>query len=478
MNQSYPVVVIGAGPIGLAAAAHLIERNQEVRVLEAGPSAGASMSGWGHIKLFSTWRYNIDTAARSLLETATDDYEGSWEAPRETRLPTGADMVTEYLKPLAEHPALAPNISYGHSVTRVARVGIDGKGFDKASSKERTESLFLVRTETASGTVDVVARAVIDASGTWHTPNPVGRSGVEALGEREAREAGFITSPLPDPLGSELERFAGKTILVLGAGHSAANTLISLGRLRQKHPETQIFWGLRGVANPVRLYGGGAADELPARGQLGTSLRRFVENGDITVLENMSVTGMAIGEMLTVEVADGRSFDVDFLVPATGFRPNLGMLSELRLNLDEIVEAPRVLAPLIDPEFHSCGTVTAHGERVLAHPENNFYIVGMKSYGRAPTFLMATGYEQVRSIAASLAGDRAAADLVELDLPETGVCSTDLGGTCDMPETSETAASCEEPEAASCCGTPEPATIGFATGTVHGHAELLADQKG
>lgn len=109
------------------------------------------------------------------------------------------------------------------------------------------------------------------------------------------------------------------------------------------------------------------------------------------------------------------------------------MLSELRLNLDPAVEAPAQLGPLIDPEFHSCGSVEPHGERVLAHPEKNFYVVGMKSYGRAPTFLMATGYEQVRSIAASLAGDRDAADAVHLELPETGVCTTDLGGSCDAP---------------------------------------------
>ena len=192
--------------------------------------------------------------------------------------------------------------------------------------------------------------------------------------------------------------------MVLGAGHSAANTLISLGRLRQAHPDTQILWGLRGVANPVRLYGGGAADELPARGQLGTSLRRFVENGDIRILENASVTSLSAGAQLTVEFAGRRSLNVDFLVPATGFRPDLAPLAELRLDLDQIVEAPRQLAPLIDPEFHSCGTVTAHGARVLAHPEPDFFVVGMKSYGRAPTFLMATGYEQVRSVAAALAG--------------------------------------------------------------------------
>jgi len=480
MKQTYPVVVIGAGPVGLAAAAHLLERNQDVLVLEAGAAAGAAMASWGHIKLFSTWRYNIDAAARRLLETPTDTYSGQWEAPRETRLPTGAEMVSDYLEPLAKHPALAPKISYGQRVTHVTRIHPDGTSVDKTNSNQRNDSHFLVRTMTDTGPQEIIARAVIDASGTWNQPNPVGRSGIEAIGETAAREAGFITSPLPDPLGTDADRFAGKTILVLGAGHSAANTLISLGRLRQKHPSTTIFWALRKTANPVRLYGGGAADELPARGQLGTSLRRFVDNGDIQILENFAITSLESGARLTVHLSDTSSVDVDFLVPATGFRPNLSILSELRLDLDQIVEAPRELGPLIDPEFHSCGTVTAHGEKVLAHPEPNFYIVGMKSYGRAPTFLMATGYEQVRSIAAALAGDRAAADQVELELPETGVCTTDLSGSCDAPAPADAAASsCGTPEttADSCCSTPEPVTIGFATGTLHGHTELLSQEK-
>lgn len=474
MNQQYPVIIIGAGPIGLAAAAHLIERHQDVRVLEAGPSAGAAIQDWGHIKLFSTWKYNIDAASRRLLETPTGTYPGDWVAPRETRLPTGAEMVTNYLEPLAAHPALAPNISYGHRVTQITRIQAEGKSVDKTRTQGREDSLFLVRTQTAAGTEDLLARAVIDASGTWDTPNPVGRSGIEAIGETEARASGFITCPLPDPLGTDREAFAGKTIVVLGAGHSAANTLISLGRMRQQHPDTIILWGLRGEVNPVKLYGGGAADQLPARGQLGTSLRRFVENGDISIVENLSVSALDIGQQLTLDLAGGRNLVVDLLVPATGFRPDLTMLSELRLDLDTIVEAPSALGPLIDPEFHSCGTVTAHGESVLAHPETDFYIVGMKSYGRAPTFLMATGYEQVRSIAASLAGDRAAAENLELQLPETGVCSTDLGGSCDAPATGEPAAACgtEEPAADSCCGTPVPVSIGFGTGTLHGFTEL------
>ena len=148
------------------------------------------------------------------------------------------------------------------------------------------------------------------------------------------------------------------------------------------------------------------------------------------------IAGLAAADgAVTLTAADGRTLEADVVVPATGFRPNLDMLRELRLELDPGVEAPRELGPLIDPEFHSCGTVEPHGARMLAHPEQDFYIVGMKSYGRAPTFLLATGYEQVRSVAAALAGDREAADTVQLELPETGVCSSDIGTSCDVPAT-------------------------------------------
>lgn len=466
--MEYPVIIIGAGPIGLAAAAHLMEQHQQVQVLEAGSDVGAAMRSWGHIRLFSTWKYNIDAACRRLLETSSAGYAGDWAAPRETRLPYGDEMVREYLEPLAQHPSLAPRIAYNHRVKAVSRITSEGAGVDKGRSARREDSLFVVRCETPKGPRDLVARAVIDASGTWEQPNSVGRSGLEAIGEAEARAAGLITSPLPDPLGADLDRFVSRRVLVLGAGHSAANTLLSLGRLKQRHPDTEILWGLRGDANPIRLYGGGDADQLPARGQLGSSLRRFVENGSIKVLERVAVTEIRGTSDLTVSLADGRELVVDLLVPATGFRPDLSMLAELRLDLDPSVEAPRELGPLIDPEFHSCGTVSAHGERVLAHPEPGFYIVGMKSYGRAPTFLMATGYEQVRSIAAALAGDRTAADRVDLQLPETGVCSTDLAGSCDAPA----------PEVAedSCCA-PQPVTLGLSTGTLHGHTELRADKQ-
>lgn len=445
-----PVVVIGAGPVGLAAAAHLHERGLTPLVLEAGTEVGAAIRRWGHTRLFSPWQYNIDAAAEHLLEAA------GWIAPDPEALPTGTELVGQYLEPLAATEALASRIRTGTRVVAVSRAGLD-----KTRTTGREQAPLLIRTQQTDGTVqDQLARAVIDASGTWSSPNPLGQAGLEAPGEAEAREAGRITAALPEATGRDRKRFAGRHVLVVGAGHSAANTLLELADLAEDAPDTRISWAVR-LADVAKVYGGEDRDELAARGALGTRLRRLVESGAIQVHTSFTITGFTTtGQGLAVHAATptgDRELAVDVLVPSTGFRPDLGILAELRLELDPAVDAPRQLGPLIDPEFHSCGSVTPHGERMLAHPEPGFYIVGMKSYGRAPTFLMATGYEQVRSIAASLAGDQAAADNVELHLPETGVCSTDLGGSCDTP--APAAGNDAQSTGESCCTGPQPVSL-------------------
>lgn len=428
MSPALPIAIIGAGPIGLAAAAHLTERKQPFVVLESGGTVASAIESWQHVKLFSTWQYNLDRAAQRLLESQGEAGAIPWERPRATQLPTGRELIDTYLAPLAAHPAIAPHLRFRHRVTAITRASITGGSFDKTRTTGREAQPFLVRFTTPNGEGEVLARAVIDATGTWHSPNPVGRSGIPAIGEAAARKRATVTAPLPDPLGAERARFAGKRILVLGSGHSAATTLIALGRLRQQEPSTEILWGIRAVADANRLFGGGAADELPARGQLGVSLRRLVDSGAATLVEGVSVTALTAEagnapHPLTVDLADGRTLQVDLLVPATGFRPDHSITSELRLALDDPTEAPIAIGSLIAPEFHSCGTVPAHGATALAHPERNFYTVGAKSYGRAPTFLLATGYEQVRSVAAELSGDGEAARAVHLSLPQTGVCS-------------------------------------------------------
>jgi Pyridine nucleotide-disulphide oxidoreductase len=455
-----PVAIIGAGPVGLAAAANLIERGLTPVIFEAGDSVGASIRKWGHIRLFSPWKHNIDPASRRLLES-TD-----WTAPRLASLPFGAELVEQYLAPLANLPAFKAAMNLNSTVTAVSRVGLD-----KTHSRDRDERPFLVRVATANGTAtDHHVRAVIDASGTWDEANPLGQAGLPAPGEAEAVACGLITKPLPDVTGADRGRFSGRHVLVIGAGHSAANTLIALGQLAKAEPGTRISWAVRG-ANASRLYGGGDLDGLPARGQLGTGLRGLVEEGRIELHTSFTTTGFtATNQGLAVTGTTpngGVTLIVDLLIPAAGFRPNLEILREIRLELDPIVEAPLALGPLIDPEFHSCGTVPAHGAKVLAHPEKDFYIAGMKSYGRAPTFLLATGYEQVRSIAAALAGDHAAANQVHLELPETGVCSADPGSSCDITTGMDATLVETEP---SCCAAPEPVLIGFPTGVAHGRS--------
>ncbi|MFF1827977.1 FAD-dependent oxidoreductase [Paenarthrobacter sp. NPDC058040] len=449
------VAVIGAGPIGLAAAAHLLERGLEPVILEAGITAGAAIEQWRHIRLFSPWRFNLDGAAVRLLAPA------GWESPRPTALPYGGELIDNYLTPLAATPEIASRLQTSAKVIAVTR-----QGLDKTHVRDRGTTPFVVRVEHDGGEVrDHVVAAVVDASGTWSTRNPLGTSGLPAIGENTA--ANRISSPLPDVAGRDRAAFAGRRVLVVGSGHSAANTLINLADLAKDEPTTTILWAVRG-GSAEKVYGGGDADGLPARGQLGSRLRRLVEAGTIELHTGFGIAALkTLDSGVTVEAVDGRTIDADVIVPCTGFRPDLDILRELRLNLDPAVEAPTELGPLIDPEFHSCGTVPPHGAKLLAHPEKDFYIVGMKSYGRAPTFLLATGYEQVRSVAAALAGDQAAADTVHLELPETGVCSTDSGTSCDVPA----AATTQEHEAqGGCCTAPEPAFVGFPTGLAHGRS--------
>ena len=177
-------------------------------------------------------------------------------------------------------------------------------------------------------------------------------------------------------------------------------------------PETQPIWLLRGN-DPAKAFGGGANDKLAARGELGAAFAALVAAARIRVESGFRVSHLAAdGARLVVGAGSGccgRQVIVDELIVATGFRPDLDFVRELRIGLDPAMECPVALAPLIDPNEHSCGTVRPHGARELAQPEPGFYFAGMKSYGRAPTFLMLTGYEQVRSIAAEIAGDRAAA---------------------------------------------------------------------
>jgi thioredoxin reductase len=444
-----PVIVMGAGPVGLAAAAHLIARGMPVRVLEAGPRVGSHVRAWGHVRLFSPWEYDVDPMAREIL------LRHGWREPAGTVFPTGEELAAAYLEPLAATPELAPVIETGARVTAIGRLGVD-----KVGSRGRAERPFVLTIADADGgRRRALARAVIDASGTWATQNPLGADGLPAPGEREASDR--ITRGIPDVAGRHRAEYRDRATAVVGAGHSAATVLLDLARLADEAPDTRIVWVTRG-ADLARVYGGGTADQLAARGALGSRLRALVEGRRIELVAGFAVTGVhRDGDRVALEGRDSggarRLPAVDRIVVATGQRPDAGLTREIRVDLDPALESVRTLGPLIDPNEHSCGSVRPHGHRELAHPEPGFYTVGIKSYGRAPNFLMLTGYEQVRSVVAALAGDLAAADDVRLVLPETGVCSLQPSDA-----------------ASSCCGAPPVAASEACRATGEAPAEPSA----
>jgi Pyridine nucleotide-disulphide oxidoreductase len=437
---SKSVAIIGAGPVGLAAAAHALERGLTPIVLERGPEVGHAVRQWSHVPMFSPWEYNIDRAAERLLRAA------GWNSPDPHAYPNGGELVAGYLDPLAKRTQLKDHILLSAHVTDISRAG-----FDKVKTKGRAVAPFEITYQHGAGPKTVRADAVIDASGTWFAPNPAGANGLNAIGEASASQR--IAYAMPDVLKKDRARYGGKTVAVLGAGHSAIGTLIDLVRLRDQIPETRVVWLMRGD-KPEKAFGGGDNDKLAARGELGATFARLVGDEkieiEIEIETEFRVSHLAETDgKLRIGAGSaycGRHVLADELIVATGFRPDLSFLRELRISLDPALECPPALAPLIDPNEHSCGTIRPHGARELAQPEPGFFLAGMKAYGRAPTFLALTGYEQVRSIVAEIAGEHEAASRVELVLPETGVCNG--------PGISEVAT------ISNCCGGPALHAVG------------------
>ncbi len=442
--QNLPVAIIGAGPVGLAAAAHLTLRNQPFILFEAGKTVASNVLTWKHVRIFSPWKYNIDKAARELLSAH------GWVSPEDGLLPTGEEIYSKYLKPLSETAHIQ---RFLHLDSRVVSVG--RKNQDKMKTFGREALPFVIQVSHHEMQIkQYEAKAIIDTSGTWSNPNPIGSGGTYAQGEIENRDKIFYG--IPDILGRHTERYKNKNVLVVGSGHTSIQAILELDKLKNKYPNTEIHWVLRKDLN--RVYGGKDQDALAARGALGTQIEKLVLEEKVNVYTPFQIQQILSrdGKLAVV----GYQFDeqkmlppMDEIISGTGSRPDFSFLREVRLGIDPGLESVSEIAELIDPNIHSCGTVRPHGEKELRHPDKDFYIAGSKSYGRAPTFLMATGYEQVRSIAAAISGDMESAQKVELDLPETGVCSTDFesNSCCGATPTKQSITEKNDARQVSCC---------------------------
>jgi thioredoxin reductase len=432
--DALPIVIIGGGPIGLATAAHLLSKGEKFVLFELGNTVGSSILEWGHVRMFSTWEYNIDKSAKVLLEK-TD-----WISPHPDDIPNGKELVNEYLIPLSQIPEIQVNLVMNAKV-----VGVAKKGLDKLKTSDREDQPFQIYVEVNEELKVYEAKAVIDASGTWRNPNPMLSNGLWTKAEKNLKDK--IHYGIPDVLGDLKEKYANKRVMVVGSGHSAINVMLELSRLKEQYIDTTIHWVLR-KSHISDVYGGQEKDGLPARGELGIRIQKLVESEMINVITPFHISEVkSAGESMRVKGDINGDYtevsEIDEIIVSSGFRPDTSFINEVRIILDSAVESVAALAPLIDPNIHSCGTVRPHGEAELKQPEKGFYIVGMKSYGRAPTFLLATGYEQVRSIVAYLTGDLQGAKEVQLELPETGVCSISFPNCCvgDINSLRETCAS-------------------------------------
>lgn len=413
-EYEFPVVVIGAGPVGLAAAAHLIKNGKVPIILEAGASIAANLETYRHVPLFSRWRHNMDCASLGLLAST------GWVAPDLDVLPTAGEVIDDYLVHLSKVPAIASQLKLLHRVTHVTRLG-----YDKVRTKGRGLAPFLVRAQTPSGITEFYGAAVIDAAGTWSQPNPLGSGGIPALGEMEC--ASRIIYGMPDIMGAARQRFANRRVLVVGAGHSAVGNLLELAKLAEEAPDTTILWIIRG-SDEAKIFGSSCSEETSVRGELGRRLRKLYESGKIELYKNFRIQELinnadsidVIGEIIEGRVP--RISAVHEIIGATGARPNLEMTRELRTSLDPSLESSQALAALIDPNLHSCGTVRPITYRDLKHIESRYFSVGAKSYGRAPNFLMHTGYQQVRSVVEALIDEPGDLEGPEVQVPDTVNC--------------------------------------------------------
>jgi hypothetical protein len=387
------VAILGAGPVGLEAALAAADAGWPFTVYEMADRVGGNVRRWAHVRLFTPWSMIVSERMARRLRAA-----GLRPPGGDDRCPTGAEVVAELLEPLAGLPEIAGNLACG---TRVVGVGRDGLlKHEEIGTPERAARAFrIVLRQPDGGTATVGASLVLDCTGTYLTPNAAGDGGVPAPGEEELGDR--IVRWMPD-LARDRDTWAGRTILLIGAGYSAQTAARDLATLLPSAPGTRVVWLVR-HAEPT--WGEVAGDPLPERQSLVESSRRLAA-GEVPGIQ--VVLGAAVdafkpddGRILVRQRgAVEREVAVDRVLALTGYVPDPTLYRQLQVHECYATSAPiELAAQLLGGAAADCMKPPSYGVEVLRNPEPNFFLLGAKSYGRNSQFLMRTGYDQVNEVA-------------------------------------------------------------------------------
>lgn len=392
------IAIIGAGPIGLEAALYAVQRGYRVSVFERGRVA-ENVRRWGHVRLFSPFGMNSSEWGRAALR------ESGHELPADDELLTGQEFVARYLFPLSRLDELESSTWLSDPVVAVGRKGILKTEF--IGSPERSRHPFLLYVYGDDRIVE--ADVVLDCSGTFRNPNRLGSGGIPCLGEPSGLtgDSGYgapnlIDYGLPDVAGAHHDSYAGKHVLVVGSGHSAATSVVALAGLAGSAPETRVTWiTRRRESKPMSRITG---DQLPARDEL-----NFVANSLATDPASPVdwIPGAAIREIrfgrdqvhVSLEISAGETVSearFDRIIANVGYRPDRSIYEELQVHECYATQGPmKLAAKLLGESSGDCLDQTSHGPDALRNPEPSFFVLGAKSYGRRSNFLIRVGLQQI-----------------------------------------------------------------------------------
>jgi pyridine nucleotide-disulfide oxidoreductase len=394
------LAIVGAGPIGLEAALAAQDAGFDVHVFERG-EPGAHVLAWGHIRMFTPWRMNLGLASHAHLRRS------GWASPQAESCPSGAEYVERYLQPLARLPELENRIHTHAQVVHIGRRGLL-KGDSPPEGGRRAQPFRLLVRDPGGREDFLHAHSVIDASGVFGQPNWAGDGGIPARSELYL--APQLSYHPDDVLGLARERYAGKRVLVVGAGTSAATTVASLARLAGEVTGTSVVWATRAPLD--QLFPPIANDPLSERHTLYARARAMARGEDaaVTAIGGARIEGFefnsATHRYRVTLMTDGqpRVEEVDRIIVNAGFGPDDSLYRELQVHECYASRGPMKLsAALLGAEATDCLTTPAFGADVLANPEPDFFILGHKSYGRNPNFLLETGFRQVEDVVAAMA---------------------------------------------------------------------------